>query len=104
MAPGTISARIGLNSFSSVMCFHDKWNRKVRFRQRSVWPSCVEMSGACRQMPCDARGGELCSVGEAAERAEAGRGSQTYEVEAGNGRLEVGVEDRGVVHFVYLAA
>ena len=55
-------------------------------------------------MPRDSIGGELRSICESAERAKVGCGRQTYEVETGDRRLEVGVEDRCVVDGLDLAA
>jgi len=54
-------------------------------------------SGCGGEVAGEAAGGELCAVGEAAEGAEAVCGGETDEIKAGDGGLEVCVEDRGVV-------
>ena len=55
-------------------------------------------------MSCDTVGGELRTVGEAAEGAKTGRSGQTYEVEARNRGLKVGSENRGLVDGCHLIA
>ena len=45
----------------------------------------------------EAFGGELCSTGEAHERAEGDRGRKANEVEAGDRGLELAGEDRCIV-------
>jgi len=59
-------------------------------------------SGCGKQVAGDALGGKFCSIGEAAEGSKARGCSQAYEIEAGDGGLEVGVEDGGIFDCLHL--
>lgn len=62
------------------------------------------LAGSGGEVLRDARSGELCAVGKAAEGPEAGCGGEAYEVKAGDGGLEVGVENGDVFEGLHLAA